>query len=357
MFSTEAVSGPLPDAPLELLIADVWRRSLKRDVVGAEEDFFEIGGDSLLATEMLMELQTIVHRPIKPSDVGTRLTIRGLAQSFAEWAAAKGEVGCAVKEGEGTPTFLCHGDFLGWGFYGFRLAEMLKTAGPVHLLHSLLDDRTGVDSIEKMVSLHMPYVERVAPSGPVRLIGYCHGGLAALELARRLEAAGRTVEKIVLLDTISLNARTPLRMAEPVVRLAANGGAGHGSAQARPQRDDVAMGAVDASAVGRSHRRLPGRADPEEGLDAGLGRIAAHHLLPGHGQVRPSRHQGRHPLRGVRGQCRQARICRDRVALHREHRRCAHGARQSRHPASASTPPRWRTASTQRCSEAAYASP
>jgi acyl-CoA synthetase (AMP-forming)/AMP-acid ligase II/thioesterase domain-containing protein len=221
MFSTAAVSGPLPDAPLELLIADVWRRSLKRDVVGAEEDFFEIGGDSLLATEMLMELQAIVRRPIKPSDVGTRLTIRGLAQSFAESAAAKGEVGCAVKEGEGTPTFLCHGDFLGWGFYGFRFAEMLKTAGSVHLLHSLLDDQTGVDSIEKMVSLYVPYVERVAPSGPVRLIGYCHGGLAALELARRLEAAGRTVEKIVLLDTISLNARTPLRMAEPVVRLAA----------------------------------------------------------------------------------------------------------------------------------------
>ncbi len=221
VFSTEAVSGPLPDAPLELLIADVWRRSLKRDEIGAEEDFFEIGGDSLLATEMLMELQTIVHRPIRPSDVGTRLTIRGLAQSFAESAAAKGEVGCVVKEGEGTPTFLCHGDFLGWGFYGFRFAGMLKTAGPVHLLHSLLDDQTGVDSIEKMVSLYMPYVERVAPSGPVRLIGYCHGGLAALELAQRLEAAGRTVEKIVLLDTISLNARTPLRMAEPIVRLAA----------------------------------------------------------------------------------------------------------------------------------------
>jgi acyl-CoA synthetase (AMP-forming)/AMP-acid ligase II/thioesterase domain-containing protein len=221
MFSTEEVSGPLPDAPLELLIADVWRRSLKRDVVGAEEDFFEIGGDSLLATEMLMELQTIVRRPIRPSDVGTRLTIRGLAQSFAESVAAKREVGCAVKGGEGTPTFLCHGDFLGWGFYGFRFAEMLRTAGPVHLLHSLLDDRTGVDSIRKMVTLYVPYVDRVAPSGPVKLIGYCHGGLAALELARRLEDAGRTVEKIVLLDTISLNARTPLRMVEPIVRLAA----------------------------------------------------------------------------------------------------------------------------------------
>jgi thioesterase domain-containing protein len=220
MFSIEAISGPLPDAPLELLIADVWRRSLKRDLVGAEQDFFEIGGDSLLATEMLMELQTLVRRPIKPSDVGTRLTIRGLAQSFAEGAAARGEVGCVVKEGEGTPTFLCHGDFLGWGFYGFRFAEMLRTDGPVHLLHSLLDDRTGVDSIEKMVSLYLPYVDRVAPSGPVKLIGYCHGGLAALELARRLEAAGRIVEKIVLLDTISLNARTPLRMAEPFVRLA-----------------------------------------------------------------------------------------------------------------------------------------
>jgi acyl-CoA synthetase (AMP-forming)/AMP-acid ligase II/thioesterase domain-containing protein len=221
MFAREQVSGPLPDAPLELMIAAIWRKYLERDV-GAEEDFFEIGGDSLLATEMLAELETIVRRPIMPSEVNPRLTIRGLAQSLAASVASRREVGCAVRDGEGTPFFLCHGDFLGWGFYGFRLVELLRTGGPVHLLHSILDGQTGVDSIEKMVSLYLPYVESVAPAGPVKVAGYCHGGLAALELARRLEAAGRTVEKVILLDTISLNARAPLRMAKPIVQMAAS---------------------------------------------------------------------------------------------------------------------------------------
>jgi thioesterase domain-containing protein len=211
----------LPDEPIELLIAGIWQKTLERDVIGAEEDFFEIGGDSLLAAGMLLEVEGIVRRKILPSEVGTRLTIRGLARTLAQSAAAKGEIGCAAKEGDGTPLFLCHGDFFGRGLYGFRLAEMLETDGPVHLLHSVLDDQTGVDSIEKMVSLYLPYIDSVAPAGPVRLAGYCHGGLAALELARRLEAAGRTVEKVVLLDTISLNARAPLRMVVPIVRLAA----------------------------------------------------------------------------------------------------------------------------------------
>ena len=58
------------------------------------------------------------------------------------------------------------------------------------------------------------------PNGPIRLAGYCHGGLAALEVARRLEGAGRTVEKIVLIDTFSINARPLMRAIVPVVSFA-----------------------------------------------------------------------------------------------------------------------------------------
>jgi thioesterase domain-containing protein len=51
------------------------------------------------------------------------------------------------------------------------------------------------------------------PAGPFRLAGYCHGGLAAWEIAHQLEEAGRKVEKIVLIDSMSINARAPIRAA------------------------------------------------------------------------------------------------------------------------------------------------
>ena len=203
--------GPPPEAPLEILINDIWRRLLGRGDIGVDDDFFEIGGDSLQATEMLLELEEITRHRIAPSEVGAQLTIRQLSESLAGAAAAKREVMARVKAGRGTPLFLCHGDFCGWGFYGFRLAELLKDSGPVYLLHSMIDAAEGIETIEEMVQGYLPHIAAAAPVGPVRLAGYCHGGLAALEIARHLEASGRTVDKVVLIDSFSINARPVMR--------------------------------------------------------------------------------------------------------------------------------------------------
>jgi thioesterase domain-containing protein len=71
-----------------------------------------------------------------------------------------------------------------------------------------------------MADRHLPALLAAAPHGPVRLAGYCHGGLAAMELARRLEADGRTVERVVLIDTFSINARPAMRALQPLAALA-----------------------------------------------------------------------------------------------------------------------------------------
>jgi acyl-CoA synthetase (AMP-forming)/AMP-acid ligase II/thioesterase domain-containing protein/acyl carrier protein len=206
-----------PAAPLEVLIAEIWQRLLKRAGIGMDDDFFEIGGDSLQATEMLLEVEETTHHRINPSDIRAQLTIRVLCDRLAGAAAARDEAMTKVRAGEGTPLFLCHGDFCGWGFYGFRLSEMLEGKGPVYLLHSLLDGAKGIETIEDLASLYLAGVQAAAPDGPLRVAGYCHGGLAALELVRQLEAAGRTVEKVVLIDAFSMNARPLMRPIVPIV--------------------------------------------------------------------------------------------------------------------------------------------
>ena len=219
-FADHRQSSGQPAASLEILIADLWQRHLGCTDIGMDDDFFEIGGDSLQATEMLLELEEVTNHRMAPSDVRAQLTIRQLCETLASAAAAKQEVLTKVRSGHGVPLFLCHGDFCGWGFYGFRLAKLLKGDGPVYLLHSVLDSATRIETIEEMVRRYLPEIEAAAPGGAIRLAGYCHGGLAAIEVAHQLEKAGRTVDKIVLIDTFSINARPLMRVIVPLVSLA-----------------------------------------------------------------------------------------------------------------------------------------
>jgi acyl carrier protein len=220
-FANRRRSQDMPAAPLELQIAEIWRRLLKLDEIGLDDDFFEVGGDSLQATEMLLELEKITRHGITPSEMPAQLTIRWLAERLLSAdVATNEEVMTQVREGPGTPLFICHGDFTSGGFYAFGLTELLKHDGPVYLLHSILDEARGIVTVEEMVSRYMPYIEAAVARGPVWLAGYSHGGLSAFEIAGQLERMDRIVEKIILIDTFSLNARPLLRVIAWVVALA-----------------------------------------------------------------------------------------------------------------------------------------
>jgi acyl-CoA synthetase (AMP-forming)/AMP-acid ligase II/thioesterase domain-containing protein len=213
LFSNIRRRTILPDSPLQIQIAEIWHRLLGRTDMGIDDDFFELGGDSLQATEMLLEVEEITRHRITPADVRAELTIRQLSSIMVGSVVASEELVVKVKDGAGPPLFLCHGDFDGWGFYAFRLAELLKYPGPIFLIHSNLDEAAGIDTIEEMARRYLPHLLAAWPTGPLRLAGYCHGGLAAWEIAHQLEEAGRTVERIVIIDTFSINARAPIRAA------------------------------------------------------------------------------------------------------------------------------------------------
>jgi thioesterase domain-containing protein/acyl carrier protein len=202
----------------EIVIADIWRRYLKRSDIGLDDDFFESGGDSLQATEMLLELEEATQQRVAPSDVAAQLTIRRLYEVLASAATSKEELLTKVKSGPGTPLFLCHGDYAGGGLYAYRLARLLD--GPIYLLHSALDPGKGTDSFEQMARRYMPDIVAAAPHGRVRLAGFCNGGLAALEVAHQIEARGRSVEHVILIDTFSINARPAMRLLMRAVLLA-----------------------------------------------------------------------------------------------------------------------------------------
>jgi thioesterase domain-containing protein len=207
-----------PVEPLQILIADVWHKWLQRGDVGIDDDFFEIGGDSLLATEMLLELGAITGRPISFADIDAELSIRRLAQALVRGVKAEGKLVSRIREGKGTPLFLFHGDFDGFGLYAPRLAERLGNDAPVFVVHSNLDRAAGVATIEQMARFCLPHLQAAWPEGPFCLAGFCHGGLAAWAAAHELQAIGREVKSVTLIDSFSLNARSPVRAIAGILR-------------------------------------------------------------------------------------------------------------------------------------------
>ena len=205
---------------LELEILGIWERLLATDDIGVDDDFFEIGGDSLLATEMLMEVELLAGRPYPQSELST-LTIRRIADVVTSNLADGPERMTQLKSGTGIPLFLFHGDFPSRGLYALKLAALLPHDGPVYLLHS--DAQPLVtSSMEEIAGMYLGEVLRVAPHAPVILAGYCNGGLAAWHLAHLLRSRGVDVAELLLIETLAINARPGMRKVPALFQAAAS---------------------------------------------------------------------------------------------------------------------------------------
>ena len=236
--------GPADDL-LELEVRDIWRRLLLRDDIAVDESFFDAGGDSLLATQMLLELEALAGRPYPESEL-TQLTIRRIATVLKErmpeergcLIAAKAGAGLdsgdvwqrarairrmtrALKDrdrgwvngangGAKIPFFFCHGDFQARGLYAHQLAALLPSDQPVYLLHPQREPAAGTP-VEALAAQYVDEVLRVAPRSPVILGGYCNGGFVAWHLAHLLRAKGVPVLGLFLVETPSFNGRPAAR--------------------------------------------------------------------------------------------------------------------------------------------------
>ena len=103
------------------------------------------------------------------------------------------------------------------GFYALKLADMLTCDQPVYLLHPYPDPDPKL-TIEEMAQAYVPEILAAQPTGAFRLGGFCNGGHLAWEIAHQLNCLGREVEFVVLIDTVSLNARRILRTIARLIR-------------------------------------------------------------------------------------------------------------------------------------------
>ncbi|HEX2076791.1 MAG TPA: amino acid adenylation domain-containing protein [Longimicrobium sp.] len=197
-----------PRAGLEERMAAVWREVLGVDRVGAHDDFFDLGGQSILATRLVARLR---------GELGIDVPVGMLMQAPTVEALAR-----AVEAGERTvrlplvplqtfgdrpPLFLAHP--AGGHVVCYRgLAVNLAPDQPVYGLQprGLEDGKEPISDLEEMAAYYVEAIRRFRPKGPYRLGGWSFGGVVAWEMARQFRAAGQEVDLLAMLDTSPLTA-------------------------------------------------------------------------------------------------------------------------------------------------------
>jgi acyl-CoA synthetase (AMP-forming)/AMP-acid ligase II/thioesterase domain-containing protein len=196
------------DNSLLLQLRDLWEKHLNCGPLTIDDDFFEKGGDSLLAMEVLSEIERLTGQPVPNTSLFDFPTIRELERELHKQDKLQQKLLVQMSaNGDKPPLVLFHGDS-GGGHYVTKLASLLGPEQPLFVVtpHGL--DNTPVPpSIEAMAADRLPLIRSVLPHGPYRLGGYCMGGLVAFEAARMLIAAGETVEIVVMIDSPTMNAR------------------------------------------------------------------------------------------------------------------------------------------------------
>ena len=190
----------------EMIVANVWERVLALDVVGKDDDFFELGGDSL-AAEQLMSAMVL---DLGVAEADARTTMLAEAPTLGEFAkrlGRKSEKGHQTliplqTGGSQLPLFLVAGA----GALGVGLVPLAKHLGPdqpTYALQAYALERRGLPdwSVEATAKRHLTSIREVQPHGPYHLGGHSFGGIVALEMAHQLHAAGEDVDLLVILDS------------------------------------------------------------------------------------------------------------------------------------------------------------
>lgn len=194
----------VPRTQWEIVMADLWMKVLHLDEVSANDDFIELGGDSLRAAELLAAISDECGIRLPSSALVEAPTLAAFSErvSNAERALIHPTLSVLRSDGTRPPLFCFAGaGALGLGF--MSLARHLGDRQPVYAFQAHGLEQRGLPdwSVQQAAERHLRDLRLLAPRGPYFLAGHSLGGLIALEVAQRLRRAGEEVALLALLDT------------------------------------------------------------------------------------------------------------------------------------------------------------
>lgn len=207
-ITAQVVSVQTPTAPrnaAEQAVWEVWRDVLGIDRFGVHENFFDLGGHSMLAVRVVNQIRAEINPSCTLPMLFQHPTIGALAAAMGGYPYVEAPSLVALRdEGEGPPLFCICGIHL----YQ-ELADQLAPLMPVYAIFvpcelGILngDPEGSFVSVEGLAADYLAELRKKQPHGPYHLAGLSFGGLLALEIAQQLRRNGEEVAFLALFDTM-----------------------------------------------------------------------------------------------------------------------------------------------------------
>jgi phthiocerol/phenolphthiocerol synthesis type-I polyketide synthase E len=189
---------------IQTRLARLWQGLLGVQSVGFNDNYFEMGGDSILAVQLFVEIEKQFKIKLPVATLYDAPTIAELARIVRGEVTTSGwSPLVAIQPMGARPPFYCvHG--AGGNVLIYRdLARHLGSDQPFYGLQSQGLDGTcePLTTVEEMAALYIREIKSLQARGPYYLGGYCGGGTIALEMAQQLLNEGDDVALLALLDT------------------------------------------------------------------------------------------------------------------------------------------------------------
>lgn len=195
-----------PRTANERIVARMWEEEIGVAQVGVNDNFFQLGGDSLLALQLVSKLRQHFNVELSHQAFLQAPTVAQVVALIGDNGKVDRKHSSAIVElqrGESThPLILIPpsgGNLFLFQEFARRLSEQQNVLGLQP--KGLNKDEEPFTDIKELASYYLEALREVQPAGPYLLAGSSFGGAVAFEMARQLEAQHQEVALLALFDT------------------------------------------------------------------------------------------------------------------------------------------------------------
>jgi amino acid adenylation domain-containing protein len=197
-----------PQGELETVLASVWAEALDLEQVGRQDNFFALGGHSLLVLKVVQEINNRFEADLRVAEFFQDPTIAAVSKVLMTGAKQQSRLVTVHPARSAGQIF-----FVDAAFAMIQLAAAFNPGPAIYatevqadsaILKAAIENR--VEDLPTMEDLARPRVNLILQepaNGPCVLIGHSFCGLLAFEMARQLWSVGREVTAVVLLDSMA----------------------------------------------------------------------------------------------------------------------------------------------------------
>jgi amino acid adenylation domain-containing protein len=195
------MESPRAGSEIEARLVEIWQEILGRQPIGVNDNFFDLGGHSLMVSRLILRINHTFGRRLSLGDLFHAPTVAQLARLFNDVSSPSRLPGIVPIQpaGDRLPLF--------WISGGPRLrglAQRLHSNQPflgVHLPPPILQTLARPYKFEDLAGAFVGVLRQAQPQGPYHLCGLCVNGALAYEIARQIEQQGERVGLLGLFDS------------------------------------------------------------------------------------------------------------------------------------------------------------